>query len=441
MKAEPEGSTLATVSSVTNGPSTLGERVRSARRAAGLSQAQLAGDELTKGFISQVEAGLVRPSIRSLQVIAGRLGRSLDYFVGDESLTAAKRATFHRLAADAAAERSDWQASETQARAGLASTTDPAERGRFFRLLGAAALYQGRREEAFDHVAAGLALLDPAKHAFDVARLLYLRASAYAETGQLVAATEAYEAVRDVIERYEVVDPRLRSRVFVALGTAYRRLGRTTKAIAAYESALAVASRGNELKLAAQGYVGIAVSYYDSGELDSAIVNYERALDLFERISDTGFELGVRQSLAAIHLDQGHVAQAKEIAERTLVRAAEVGDDHWAAVAQAVEARALLSEGRLDEARELAAVAERKLAAAGDPIQRAHALRVLGGVSEQAGDHAGADRRYRESIELLAGLEDRADLATIAVEYAKLLRTRGDIDGAFEMLELARSRR
>jgi len=417
MKAEPEGSTLATDSSVTNGPSTLGERVRSARRAAGLSQAQLAGDELTKGFISQVEAGLVRPSIRSLQVIAGRLGRSLDYFVGDESLTAAKRATFHRLAADAAAERSDWQASETQARAGLASTTDPAERGRFFRLLGAAALYQGRREEAFDHVAAGLALLDPAKHAFDVARLLYLRASAYAETGQLVAATEAYEAVRDVIERYEVVDPRLRSRVFVALGTAYRRLGRTTKAIAAYESALAVASRGNELRLAAQGYVGIAVSYYDSGELDSAIVNYERALDLFERISDTGFELGVRQSLAAIHLDQGHVAQAKEIAERTLVRAAEVGDDHWAAVA------------------------ERKLAAAGDPIQRAHALRVLGGVSEQAGDHAGADRRYRESIELLAGLEDRADLATIAVEYAKLLRTRGDIDGAFEMLELARSRR
>ena len=187
MKAEPEGSTLATVSSVTNGPSTLGERVRSARRAAGLSQAQLAGDELTKGFISQVEAGLVRPSIRSLQVIAGRLGRSLDYFVGDESLTAAKRATFHRLAADAAAERSDWQASETQARAGLASTTDPAERGRFFRLLGAAALYQGRREEAFDHVAAGLALLDPAKHAFDVARLLYLRASAYAETGQSVA--------------------------------------------------------------------------------------------------------------------------------------------------------------------------------------------------------------------------------------------------------------
>ena len=44
----------------------LGVRVRAARRERGFSQAQLAGEELTKGFISQVESGLVRPSVRSL---------------------------------------------------------------------------------------------------------------------------------------------------------------------------------------------------------------------------------------------------------------------------------------------------------------------------------------------------------------------------------------
>src|SRR2546428_11633731 len=73
-----------------------------------MSQAQLAGDELTKGFISQVEAGLVRPSLRSLQIIASRLGRSLDYFIGDESLAGAKRRVFHRFAAPAAVERRGW---------------------------------------------------------------------------------------------------------------------------------------------------------------------------------------------------------------------------------------------------------------------------------------------------------------------------------------------
>src|SRR5256886_13957324 len=79
------GASVASLPEAVQKPVTLGERVRAARHALGMSQAQLAGDELTKGFISQVEAGLVRPSLRSLQIIASRLGRRLDYFIRDES--------------------------------------------------------------------------------------------------------------------------------------------------------------------------------------------------------------------------------------------------------------------------------------------------------------------------------------------------------------------
>src|ERR1700704_7148343 len=99
MPTEPRGSRRAGTAAAPNAGKTLGERVRSARRDAGLSQAQLAGDELTKGFISQIESGLVRPSIRSLQHIASKLGRPLDYFIADEPLAATKRVTFHRLPA------------------------------------------------------------------------------------------------------------------------------------------------------------------------------------------------------------------------------------------------------------------------------------------------------------------------------------------------------
>src|SRR3989442_15659892 len=86
----------------------LGARVRAARRERAMSQAQLAGQELTKGFISQLESGSVRPSIRSLQLIASRLAKSLDYFLGDEPLSLQKRLEFFDLAAQAALERSDW---------------------------------------------------------------------------------------------------------------------------------------------------------------------------------------------------------------------------------------------------------------------------------------------------------------------------------------------
>ena len=426
---------------VSDGGKTLGERVRSARRDAGLSQAQLAGDELTKGFISQIESGLVRPSIRSLQHIASTLGRPLDYFIADEPLAATKRVTFHRLAAEAAAERLDWPAAQVEADAGLMVAVDPAERATFLRLLASAALYQGRREESFDRVTQGLAILDAAKQPLDVARLLYVRGLAYGEAGQLVASTEAFERVRDIIERYEIIEPRLRARVSVALGTAYRRLGRTTKAIASYESALATASRANELKLAAQGLMGIAVSHYDAGDLDAAISSYDRALELFERLADTSFELHVRQSLASIHFQQGHVAQARDLADRAIARAAEAGDEHWGAVAQVVRARILLSEGNADEAKKIATHAERVLGQVGDRIQRAHALRVIAAASESRGESLDTDRAFRQAIDLLSSIDDRADLTLAASEYAQILRARGAIDEAFEMLELAHRRR
>src|ERR687886_2168207 len=128
----------------------LGARVRAARLERGMSQAQLAGDELTKGFISQLESGSVRPSIRSLQLIASRLGRSLDYFLGDEPLSLQKRIEFLDLAAQAAFERSDWTELERVARDALRLELQPAQRASFLRWAAQARVGSGDNEAAFD---------------------------------------------------------------------------------------------------------------------------------------------------------------------------------------------------------------------------------------------------------------------------------------------------
>src|SRR5207249_11612179 len=129
------GASVASLTEAVQKPVTVGERVRAARHALGLSQAQLAGDELTKGFISQVEAGLVRPSLRSLQIIASRLGRSLDYFIGDESLAGAKRRVFHRLASQAAIERRECAAVRREATSALSLQAQGGERATLLRYL------------------------------------------------------------------------------------------------------------------------------------------------------------------------------------------------------------------------------------------------------------------------------------------------------------------
>lgn len=416
----------------------LGDRVRAARKELGLSQAQLAGEELTKGFISQLESGLVRPSIRSLQLIAGRLGKPLDYFLPDGSLATGKRLAFHRLAAEAAAERRNWSDVREHVAQALDSSPEGRERAALLHLLGRAEVASRRFEQTFELVNEGLGLIDPASEPELAANLLSLRGFTYLELGQLVAATEAYEAARDIVERHEVMDTRLRSRILISLGTVYRRLGRTSKAIASYEPALAMASRASELEVAARGFMGIAVTHYDSGELDIAIGYYHRALDLFRRISDIDFELNAMQSIATVQFENGEIDKAKASADRAMGRALEVGNARWAGVAEVILARIALREGRASDALRMATHAERVLAEADDKIQQADALGAIGAACEELGLAAEADAAYGRSIHLYSEVNDVADRSGMAVEYARVLRARGEIDRAFEMLELAR---
>ena len=415
----------------------LGERVRAARKELGLSQAQLAGDELTKGFISQLESGQVRPSIRSLQHIATRLGKPLDYFLGDEPLATGKRLAFHRLAAEAAVAERDWDRAREHADRGLASASLPSDRAALLYVKAQAEIAAGARERAFELVDEALTLTDAASDPQLAAGLLYLRGRAYGEAGQLVAATEALEAARDLIERYEVLDPRLRSQVMVALGTVYRRLKRSSKALTAYESGLATASRSSELTLAARGYMGIAATHYDSGDLDSAIATYQRALELFRRVADSDYELQALQSIAIVQFENGDET-AKISARRAMDRALEVGDARWAAVAEVILARLALKEGDAARSLKMAEHAQRILHESVDRIQEADALGATGAALAALGRVAESDRAYQASLQQYTSVNDIADRSGMAAEYARVLRARGEVDKAFEMLELAR---
>jgi HTH-type transcriptional regulator, quorum sensing regulator NprR len=59
----------------------VGERIRLLRQEKGMSQKQLAGSDITRAFISQVESGKSKPSIGTLRIIASRLGKPVDYFI------------------------------------------------------------------------------------------------------------------------------------------------------------------------------------------------------------------------------------------------------------------------------------------------------------------------------------------------------------------------
>src|ERR1700716_500195 len=69
----------------------LGQRLREARTAAGLSQGQLGAPYYTRAHVSAIELGKIRPAMKSLEHMATKLGKPAAYFMEDAEVERTRR--------------------------------------------------------------------------------------------------------------------------------------------------------------------------------------------------------------------------------------------------------------------------------------------------------------------------------------------------------------
>ena len=70
----------------------LGEKLRQVRLEAGLSQRQLCGEEITRNMLSLIENGSAKPSMKTLQYLAARLGKPVSYFLEETAVLSPNQA-------------------------------------------------------------------------------------------------------------------------------------------------------------------------------------------------------------------------------------------------------------------------------------------------------------------------------------------------------------
>src|SRR6266852_3963237 len=75
----------------------LGERLRKARTEAGLTQGQLGAPHFTRAYVSAVELGKIRPSVKSLEFIAAKLGKPTSYFMEEQAAATRDKAVRARI--------------------------------------------------------------------------------------------------------------------------------------------------------------------------------------------------------------------------------------------------------------------------------------------------------------------------------------------------------
>ena len=376
----------------------LGERLRSLRIAAGLTQSELAGGRFSKEYLSQIERGKTRPTGETLEWLAARLGTDPGYL--ESGVSADERGRVEAALARAEALTEDHRHTEAleefaRVRAAVAATGAADLELRM--LLGEswARIQGGGIQEA-------LALLVPARELaerpifsdVDRAAVLFRMGVSRYRLSSISTALDLLTASLQLAERSGLPADLLRADILGWRSRCYRRQRDWQAAREDVERALELADSTRDRRAAAQAYFQASLvaereghwllartyaerarDHYEElddranvgrmlnnlGGLNFTLGNPERAIELLKDSFRVALETGnepdaghVMCSLAEVHLGTGEPAQAEAEAQKALELFGDRVDYlHEIGTAQLTLGRALLDQDRLNEAEEM----------------------------------------------------------------------------------------
>ncbi|WP_067437828.1 helix-turn-helix domain-containing protein [Nocardioides jensenii] len=413
-------------------PAVLGQRLRAARVAKGLTQTDLAGERISTGYVSRIESGQRRPNGRVLTDLAARMGVGLEELLGG---VAPAEYDEIRLTLDFAelslesgeAQEARDQASAALVRAEAASLDELAERAHHLHALALEGL--GELDDAVLELESLVA--------DDRATLLRIRAGialtrCYRDSGDLSTAIDRGQRLLD-----QVMDAGLDAcdehvQLAVTLASAYFERGDTGHAVRICRTAVARAEQLGSPTARASAYWNTAIMESHRGDTAAAVPLAERALALLGEGKDTRNLARLRQQLGTMQLSLD--PPAVDDARRNLEQAAR--EYEWAR-ATPVDiakndlslARARYLAGDAEGARELSVQVFEAVevvaphVAADAKYMEGQALTVLGEVGA-------ADVAYRAAVSILTSIGADRSAAQLWFELASLFDELGDGEAA-----------
>ncbi|MGZ4390252.1 MAG: tetratricopeptide repeat protein, partial [Gaiellaceae bacterium] len=302
---------------------TIGERLRRLRLERGLSQRELSAPGVSYAYISRIEAGARRPSVKALRLLARKLGVSAEYLetgsdVHDferrelrlsdaelrlrlendgaaaerdliellrEALTAGDAPAAARarvgLGYAAAARGDHTRASEVFEQAIDSGLLSPLGRPDVYAALGRSWSALGQPEQAvalFERCLRQIEEEAPGDDASSLRFSAYL-ASALADLGDHDG---SQQALREAVRRgSRILDPYDRVRLYWSLGRGAGGDGRHQVSLAYFRRALELLETTEDTVQVARAHLGCAWMLTESGELDQAETHLAQAQALF----------------------------------------------------------------------------------------------------------------------------------------------------------------
>ncbi len=390
----------------------------------------MAGTELTRQAIFLVEAGKTRPSMRTLELIASRTGKSLQSFLLNNPLPGGPRAADARVG--------ELQTLCLQQRFDdaialglpmLEHTMAPRFEALVRHYVGQALVRSNRPDEALEHLRRAQALLekdpDPwlAVECADwEACALYLKEDSHA----LMVAENALSLCRATEPRL----PGTEARILEHIATIHVKNHTYDRAVAFYEEALEAAGSMRDLPRMGRTYHGLSIAYQERGELSRAIEYTYKALALYSLEHDTALIANGENELGLLLTRLGQMERAGDAFRAAIAHLDEAGTTRGKSHVLLSLGALQVKIGKFNDGIQIAKEAIDLAKLQGEVHAQTTGHVLLGQLYERKNRHQLADKEFANALRLLKkeGLNDR--LAETHASYAELLEARGDHKGA-----------
>ena len=409
--------------------------VKQARVEAGLSLAQLGKGHVTAPAIYLIETGRTRPSLPTLEHIARRTGKPVEFFLADPGgVTDATQAGLIELEKLVAETRFADAVALGRKLLDLDTVAHRLGRIRFF--MAQAHLNLGNPDEA-------AVLLNAAHAHFEAVDDRLMLAECLGSEASLAYLTMRPDAL-SLIERalalcrsFKPVPQPTEARLLSILAAVHLTNKEWDEAIEAYQMAIEAAGSVFDLRRLALMYGGMSSAYLETGQVEAAARFANRSIALFEVLRDQLNLARVENNLGLVMLAKGDIAQAREHMDRSLGLFEESELEIGRSNVLLSLCELSLKEGHVAQAEELAVQALALAERMDERPNVAEAHIWLAQAADRAGDPKRADREFQLAIAELTslGLEER--LLRCHGIYAEILERRGDMDQAYVHMKKA----